>query len=330
MRRRLIGGIGVLVLQAVMPAALAIAASTTASPGQGLEISPPVLELSADPGQSITIKIQVRDVSSGELIAKGQADDFGASTSEDGKPQLLLNETGETRYSLKYWVSSVPDLDLQPKELKTALITINVPANAEPGGHYGVIRFTAVPPNVQGTGVALSASIGTLVLLRVNGAVKDKVDLTQFSSNNPLVGARATNTTVAPRSFFETGPIGFTVRVHDTGTVHEVVKGSITITDSFDHKVAVLPVNASSGNVLPDSIRRFDETYSQKGLFGHYTAALNLTYLHGTKQLTSKISFWVIPWKFILAVLFALIILVYLIKIGLKKYNAHIIASARK
>jgi hypothetical protein len=70
--------------------------NTSGSSGQGLEISPPVIELAADPGQTVTASIRVRNVTAGQLIAKGKADDFGAGTDESGQPKLLLDETGAT------------------------------------------------------------------------------------------------------------------------------------------------------------------------------------------------------------------------------------------
>lgn len=331
MRKWLVSGaIGAVVL-AVAPVGLVLAAtpappsgSSAASPGQGLEISPPVIELSADPGQTVTTQIRVRNVAQGELIAKGRADDFGAGSSEDGKPRLLLEETGETRYSLKHWVQNVPDLRLAPQELKTASIAIKVPANAEPGGHFGVIRFTAVPPNLEGTGVALSASVGTLVLLKVSGPVVDKVTVAEFAAG------QKNKADIKAGKFFEHGPIDFLVRLKNEGTVHEKVQGTIEVTDTFGGKVGSVKVNDRGGNVLPDSVRRFEQTLDKKALFGRYTAKLNLSYLGGKEKLTGQITFWVIPWKLIGLSLIGLLVLAWLLRLGIQRYNAYIIAQARR
>lgn len=313
---------------ALSPAALAAPTPTPApaagSAGQGLEISPPVIELSADPGQTVTANIRVRNVTKGDLIAKGKADDFGAGAGEDGQPKLLLDETGATRYSLKYWVQGVPDLRLAPQELKTTTISIAVPKNAEPGGHFGVIRFTALPPNLEGTGVALSASVGTLVLLKVSGPITEKVSLAEFSTFKTEAN-KAPKTT----SFFEHGPVNFLVRVRNEGSVHEKVTGTITIKNWFGQQVGVVKVNEKGGNVLPDSVRRFEQSLDKKQLFGHYTAALAMTYSNG-KSLTGSLGFWVIPWKLILLVLAGLLVLIWLLRVGVKRYNAYIIAQARK
>jgi hypothetical protein len=310
-------GVAILAL-GVLPASFATAA-TPPTPGQGLEISPPVLELNANPGQTVTAQIRVRNVASGELIAKGKADDFGPGNTEDGQPKLLLDEQGATRYSLKYWVQSVPDLRLAPQELKTATVQIVVPANAEPGGHFGVIRFTAVPPDVQGTGVALSASVGTLVLLRVAGNITDDIKLAEFSSGQD--GKKG--------SFFEHGPIDFTVRLQNDGSVHEKVQGTIDITGTFGGKVGSVAVNDKGGNVLPGSIRKFQQQLATKALFGHYTAKLSLGYADG-KKLEQSLGFWVIPWRLILLVIVALVVLGYILRLAIRRYNEYIIAQARR
>lgn len=331
MRKWLVSGILGAFCVVVCAASVALAATSTpqpaqsaATPGQGLEISPPVVELDANPGQTVTTQIRVRDVTQGTLDVHGTVDDFGAGSEEGGQPQILLNESGATRFSLKYWVTGVPNLTLGPGELKTTTITIQVPSNAEPGGHYGVVRFTGVPPSMEGTGVALSASVGTLILFTVNGNITHNLSVADFAT-----GVEPRVDIWSPMSFFEHGPVGFLVRTHNTGSVHEMPKGSITITNMFGRKDTAIAVNATGGNVLPDSYRRFYETWSEKELFGHYTAALALTY-DGNKSLSEKISFWVIPWKLILLVLLGLVVIGYLMKVGIKRYNEHIIAMARR
>ncbi len=313
--------------QLVAPAG-ALAAPSSGSPGQGLEISPPVIELQADPGQTITTSINIRNVTQGVLIAKGKADDFGAGTDESGQPKLLLDETGATRYSLKYWVSGVPDLTLAPQELKKNTIRIVVPANAEPGGHFGVVRFTAVPPNLEGTGVALSASIGALILLKVSGTITEKVSLAEFSASQTHKD-KVNGDVVHKGSFFEYGPVDFLVRVKNEGSVHEKVQGSIKVTDMLGHTTGTVAVNDKGGNVLPDSIRRFEESLGKKQLFGHYTAALTLNYASG-KTLSAKMGFWVIPWVLLLLVLAGLVVLVFVLRLAVRKYNEHIISKARR
>lgn len=307
------------------PFALAASTSPTpATPGQGLEISPPVFELNANPGQSVNIQVKIRNITQTTLEVTGAVNDFGAGPQEDGSPQLLFNEVGTTRYSLKTWVTGVQNILLAPQQLETANVDISVPQNAEPGGHYGVVRFTGVPPSLKGEGVALSASVGALILLRVNGDVIDQLNLAEFAAGTQT-GVDTWNT----QDFFEHGPVNFLVRLQDTGTVHEQPVGTITVKNFFGGTVGTVQVNSKSGNILPGSYRRFVQSLPNKELFGHYTATLALRY-NGTKTLSGTFGFWVIPWILILLVLIGAIVIFYLLKIGIKKYNEHIIALARR
>ncbi len=288
--------------------------------GQGLEISPPVIELKADPGQTVIANIKIRNITPATLVVNGQADDFTADEEENGNPKILLDQTEATRYSLKFWIPSVPSFQLVPREIKTASIRIVVPKNAEPGGHYGVVRFTGTPPELEGTGVALKASIGALILLNVSGPQTQKLAVAEFFIRQ---GEKR-------GTFFETGPLTFTERLQNTGTVHVKPTGKVQIFDTFGKKVATLDANAKARNVLPGSIRRFEGEWTKKWLFGHYRARLDLVYGDANTPLTASIGFWVIPYKLILLVLFALILLFFGLRTMIRGYNRRIIAKARR
>ena len=287
--------------------------------GQGIEISPPVIELNANPGQTITTNIRLRNVTSGDLLVKGRADDFGAK-GEDGEPEILLDETEATRYSVKFWIPNVPDLTLKSQEVKTAQIQIKVPANAEPGGHYGVVRFTGLPPDLQGTGVSLSASIGSLVLLRVSGNITEKLNTAEFY----------TSAKGKKHSFFEYGPITLTERLKNDGSVHVKPAGYVDIKDIFGKQVAHLPISDPARNVLPGSIRKFDQTLDKHFLFGRYTAKFSTAYGSGGKLESPTIAFWVIPYKLIAIIIIGLILFILALRYGIRRYNRYIISQARR
>ena len=69
-------------------------AITTPNPnqnaGQALEIAPPVLNLKADPGETIQAKISLRDVSTTSLLVTNEINDFTA-VGEDGTPKVIMN-----------------------------------------------------------------------------------------------------------------------------------------------------------------------------------------------------------------------------------------------
>ena len=55
-------------------------------PGQGLEISPPLIERSVDPGQSLTLNIKLRNITKSALVTTGSVDDFVAQGEEGHAP----------------------------------------------------------------------------------------------------------------------------------------------------------------------------------------------------------------------------------------------------
>lgn len=318
-------GIGTpLALAATTKAESSTKSTTSASNptyGEALEIAPPVIYLTVNRGEIVSTKIYLRDVSSGPLLVSGQANDFVAA-GEDGTPKILLgNQDANDPYSLKDWISPPPSLDLVPNEIKTMNIVMNVPANASPGGHYGVIRFTATPPSLKGTGVALSTSLGALLLVTVNGAIHDSLSVQQFSvSHNGKSG-----------SVFQSSPLTFTEIFNNTGNVHEQPAGLVRVYDMFGRNLAALGINQPPANILPDSSRKFSQALDQavignKRLFGKYRATTSVTYGVKTREtLTDSLTFWVIPYRLIAIVIILLVVLFFVLRFFIRRYNRHII-----
>lgn len=299
----------------LIPNFAAAATQPTPASGQGLEISPPLLDLKADPGQTVKTQIKLRNVTKGPLVTKDEVNDF-VSGGEDGQPKLLLDSNEQSPYSIKTWLSTIPSVTLQPGEQKTIPITMVVPQNASPGGHYGVVRFTGRPPELDDTGVSLSASIGTLILVKVSGNVTEQAKISE------MYAAKGDK----QRSMFEYGPINIIEKVENTGNIHFKPKGTVRLTNIFGKEVASYQLNEKGGNVLPGSTRKFEQTYNKKLLFGRYKAQADVVYGSDNKILSRTISFWVIPYKLILIALAIIVLIVF----GIKRYNRYILKKAGK
>jgi len=296
----------------------------TPNAGQALEIAPPVITVSANPGQTINTQISLRDVSTSKLIVTGQVNDFVAD-GEDGTPKILLEDEGtDNPYSLKSWISPLPQLLLEPRQIKNLPVTISVPSNASPGGYYAVVRFTATPSELDSTGVSLSASLGALILVRVNGDIAEKMEIAEFSVNrNGKTG-----------TLFERTPLEFVERIRNTGNIHDMPTGQVTITDMFGKKVATVNINLPPRNILPQSTRKFTQpldssVIGNKILFGKYTAELRVVYGADKEAITSNLTFWVIPYTLIGIGIVALVIGFITLRFLIRRYNNHIIGKAQ-
>jgi hypothetical protein len=315
----------------LMLTAVSVSAVTgeTDGSGQALEISPPVITLSADPGETIKTQISIRDISSVKLLVEGQVNDFVAA-GEDGTPKLLIDENTKTEdnpYSMQSWIEPLNTLTLNPKEIKKLQVVINVPSNAAPGGYYASVRFTASAPGIEISGVALSASIGSLLLIKVNGEVKENMSPVEIGASLKPGGEN--------NILFESTPIYFFERIKNNGNIHEQPTGQMIVTDMFGKKVAVVNINLPPKNILPNSIRRFEQKFDKsvignKMLFGKYTVNMKMVYGNDDKVLTSSFSFWVIPYRLIGIAIIVLVVLFFALRFGLKRYNAHIIKQAHR
>jgi hypothetical protein len=218
----------------------------------------------------------------------------------------------------------LPEFTLKPREVNDLALTIRVPSNAAPGGYYAVVRFTASAPGVDGSGVSLSASLGTLVLHRVNGDAKEAMKVEEFSATK---NGKA-------NWLFESSPIIFTTRVRTTGNLHEQPTGQVAVKDMFGNALANVNVNLNSNNVLPGSVRRFDApldntVIGNRVLFGRYTADLKLTYGSDGQVLTASTSFWVIPYRLIGFVILLLVIAFFVIRVALRRYTERVVSRSR-
>ncbi|MCH8821673.1 hypothetical protein IID23_04110 [Patescibacteria group bacterium] len=289
----------------------------------GIQVSAPIYNFTIDPGESAQEIVKVRNVGDTTRIFYPEVFDF-KPLNETGAPDFIIDAQDDSyTYSLASWVKiSTEGIKLEPNESSALNFIINVPADAEPGGHYAGILFGTSPPKVGGTQIAISNKVGSLILVRVAGDAKEQANVEEFST---------------PKSFLENGPVLFTVRINNTGSVHIQPKGVIEIKNTFGKTVNTISINENSANILPQSIRAFLDgdgnnlNWNPSGLtIGKFTATLTLTYGDPAQNLTTSTSFWIVPWKILLVLLLTIIITILLLVLIIKKYNRWIVAKAQK
>jgi len=251
----------------------------------GITISPLNFELTANPGDVLSNKLKVYNSSSNIIVIKMEAEDFRA-VGETG--QVVVTPEEEMVYSLKRWIKIEPaEFTLEPREQKFINFIIEVPENAEPGGKYGSVLATVggVIGGEGFTGSAIAQKVGALVLLIVAGEVEESLTVKEFT---------------AP-GFLEYGPVPFTIRFENKGTVHVKPRGFVTITNWWDKKVA--DVEFPQLNVIPGAIRKIETQWEDKWLFGKYTATLVGSYGATNAPFSPPIlTFWVFPWRIALVI----------------------------
>ena len=296
------------------------------SQGNGLALSTLVEEVEGAAGSRVTLAnpIVVKNVTQSDLSVEVNFNDFLPSEDESGTPQIIVRETEEpNEFGIKEYFQPIDNFTLAPDETIEIPVTLDIPTNATPGGHYGVVRFTAVNSAQEDQDVTLSASVGTIVLLNVPGEEVEDIDLVEFSA------AKNGNT----GSFFTSGPIGLVTRFQNVGNTHVAPFGKITVKNFFGSTVEEVEFNANQtrrGFVLPDSIRRFETELEGSYNFGRYSVTGNISYGDGGDIIELGTSFWVLPWKIILGVLAGLVIIVGGGRIFLKSYAKKIEKKSRR
>ncbi len=261
---------------------------------RSITISPLTYELSANPGEQISNKIKVINTSPQPIFVTMEVEDFTAVGEGGG---VVVQEQDNQTFSLASWVAlSETQFTLAPAEQKIIDFTVSVPADGEPGGHYGSILAVVSPPDVlAGGGSGVAQKVGSLLLLSVAGEVKENLIVKEFSA--PV--------------FFEKPPIDFILRFENKGTVHVRPRGFVSITNMFGKKEVDIPFPQK--NVLPASIRKVDVRWDPSLAIGKYTATLVANYGTENTPLVSSFVFWVFPWKLALLVFVGLVIVITLL-----------------
>lgn len=276
--------------------------------GNGFRISPVRSEFTIEKGKSEVLTITLENPSDGAILAKPIVNDFVASNDESGEPRLILDEdTPPPKNSFKKLVSGLEDINLAPREKKNIDVTVAVPEDANAGGYYGAVRYVPqLSNNTEQTNVGLTASVGTIVLVRVPGNLTERLDLVQISAATKSGEGKDPYRT---KSFFTSGDVSVITRLKNSGDIHLQPFGKVIVKNMFGSKVHEYEFNnvEPRANVLPDSIRKFGNDLPKMRWFGRYTIEANFGYGDGGGGLiTARASFWYIPTL----ALFAIIILV--------------------
>jgi hypothetical protein len=187
--------------------------------------------------------------------------------------------------------------------------SVQIPANAAPGGKYFAVFFepdTSLPEATgteQQEAASVSIRIAGLIYLRVSGPISEGASVTKFS---------------AP-GFSEYGPVEITTEIKNNGDYHITPNGQITVKDIFGREIA--KGDLAETNIFPDASRKIISKLGTKWMVGRFTASLDATYGESEKALASTLSFWVFPWKLAVVIALAIIIIILIIYIISNKFG---------
>lgn len=149
---------------------------------------------------------------------------------------------------------------LEPGASAKIAYKLNVPANAAPGGHYGVIFAETKAAPVSGTGVARQKRVGHIMFLTVNGSIQKSGEVAGFSL-----------------PFWQKGaPLQSSVRVKNTGNVNLDTKVETIAKDIFGRTKFTYTGDAA---VLRETTRLIDMNWEKAPNFGLFRVTQGVKYL---------------------------------------------------
>lgn len=275
-------------------------------------VGPGRIEVDLDPGETKVVEINVTNRISDGRSFKLVTEDVSGSQDQDTSLVLLGKERGP--YSLLDYVSYPDDeFTIDLGEQAYIPVTISVPPDAEPGGYYGSVLVQTVRNKAleERTGDAaprspVIARIGTLLFIKVNGDETYEGGLSDFSITDDKL-------------WFEKGPINFGVLYENTGNQHVNPYGELRITNIFGEEVGFVEIEPWF--VLPKSLRIREITWDREYLLGMYRVELNLNRGYEDIIDTEVIRFWVLPWKFLVAVFGGLFVFIFLVRLFFRTFE---------
>jgi hypothetical protein len=293
-----------------------------------LTIKPLVVDLAANPGDTASTKLQVKQDDGQPEQLQVTLKKFTAN-GDSGQPLLADRAPGDDYFD---WVHfDKTQFTAQSGVWQTINMTINLPKTAA-FDYYYAVTFTRVGDNIRQPGQTNAIAGGTAILVLLEARspnAKRTLQVASFTTDKKV---------------YEFLPTTFYVKLADVGNVHAIPAGSIFLQHG-SKQLDTLDLNPSLGNILPGTqriytvkwdngwphyanvtendkikldkngnpIQRLVWDIGQIGRIriGHYTAHLLAIYDDGHRDvpIEATVSFWVIPWRFLLA-LFVLVGLV--------------------
>lgn len=310
-------------------------------------VSPHTFEFEVNRGQVIKNKIKVLNQSE---IAIPMAVKITNFTAAEETGQMLFDETSQDiSIASRKWIKiENPNFILESGETKDIRFSIEVPENAEPGGHYATVLFEPKLPSFyfKEGGIRTLPVIGVIFLfsVEVEGLLRLGQPLTIVEFNIPenlhlkklenfatRFGGLFTEVLAAEKQKFsvvENSHLGFFLRIKNDDIYHIKPQGKLLILANNNKIVGEVEIPKTT--ILPGKTRQFPvefepklsqklEKYlpaaisnfiSQNLFWGKYKAQLTLTAENDI--IKENIDFWVFPWKFGLSTCFVFCLILFL------------------
>jgi hypothetical protein len=312
--------------------------------GLSLTISPVFLNMTAYTGK--TVKSKIKLTNNNNFVERYKLTVMKFKPDEKGESIIPIDEN--TNDESLSWIRILqPEVTVEGNTSKTVEFEVKVPDYAFLGYYFGIsVQRSKEQFERTDTTKVVGQAIMPIMLDVVRTGDKGQL----FVDGDASIYKRAELVSFTTSSWwYEYLPTEFEVKFKNTGKVHLAPFGDIVIQQS-DIDLGSVPFNETGGNTLPGVTRIYKSSWNdgfivrepvKKGAdlvldkngnktyktvikwdsvtkmrIGKYTAKAIVVYNNGRNDvpLEALVSFWVIPWKIILAITLILALLIFGIK----------------
>lgn len=286
-----------------------------------------------EPGKSVNDKLTIRNLDPTQPLELSlRVIDF-TFTDDGGTPKLMLaQDAPQTTWSLRPFLTVPKNVTIPPMTSKTLDMSVAIPAGHGAGSYYSAILYSSGAPG-DGGNVGLSASGVTLVFTTIPGKVNEDLQLKNFGAYSAATQSKKADYVFMTAD--EPQMLAYTLK--NNGNVTEAPVGSISLKDMFGRVQTINNVNPNSSLALIGQTRTFtaciklqsqdvnfngatskSTTCASPGLWpGRYSATLDIFYGQNgnrTQEILKTVSFWYVPWWFIIVSVIVIAIAVYMVR----------------
>lgn len=206
---------------------------------EGIELKPSRLNYQLSPGDKSGDKLTIKNLGTLSVNIKFYLEPYGL----EGEQYEQKFEKLPGWKTAEEWISFDKDeIELNPDEEKTVLININVPGNAEVGGHYGAIFAETTPKDSQTESIKTSKRVGALVYFEIGGELTKNLSVESYSS----------------KWWSKNNTLEYNLRIKNSGNTH-----ALTNTTLYAKRFGFGSWSVEKkANIFPGTIRKIDMNIS--------------------------------------------------------------------
>jgi len=285
-------------------------------------VAPTSKVLKMSPGEVYSDEIVFWNISQTGDTYKVFISGFEQIENQPGTAIILTPEDdAKALYSASKWFTTEKDtLYLEPNKNIKLKYSITVPQDATKGEFNAEIFLISQTEFEQiGTGAFTNLAAGTPFLIQIGDEFVENAELLSFISDKKI---------------YEKINVKLLTHIKNIGDTHITPTGEIVIGNIFRQEVARLPFNKNNQSLLRDTDGNYEDIWLQSSYLspnnaialGPLKAKLLVTYRSfqpGFAVLNAETTFWIIPWKIIIAITVTILlaIIVKAIRKNLAKKN---------